>query len=288
MAKPITIPNTFANATTAIPLSQLDTNYSTIVSNFNDAATYSNYAADGGSANTYAITLSGLTTTYLAGTRFQFLASNANTGASTLNVNAQGAKNIFLNGAALTANTIAAGAVVDVVYDGTQFQMISNSANVTSASALLTSDNSWSNTNRFSGNTSNVAIVLTNANERTTIDSSGTASNITYDLANQSVLFYTGNSTAVWNVLFRFSSGTTVNTAIASNTSITAALLSTQGNTAYYNANVFIDGTQVTPRWQGGTAPTSGNANSVDAYTYTIFKRASANFVVIASQTRFA
>ena len=126
MAKPITIPNTFANATTAIPLSQLDNNYSVITASINDANTYSNYAADSGSANAYVVALANVSTTYTAGLRIQFKAANTNSGASTLNVNSQGAKNIYLNNAAVSANVIQANAVIDCIYDGTQFQIISN------------------------------------------------------------------------------------------------------------------------------------------------------------------
>ncbi len=69
---------------------------------------------------------------------------------------------------------------------------------------------------------------------------------------------------------------------------VTIAFLVTQGSTAYYE-NVFqIDGTNVTPKWQGGTAPSAGNASSVDVYTYTITKTASATYTVLASQTKFA
>ena len=288
MAKPITIPNTFANATTAIPLSQLDTNYSTIVSNINDAATYSNYAADSGTANTYAITLSGVTTTYAAGTRFQFKASNANTGASTLNVNAQGTKNIFLNGSAITANTILANAVVDVIYDGTQFQMMSPSANVSSIS--LSSNNNWTGTQTFSGTSSALGAVLTDAAEVATVSATAATGTINYDVTTQSVLFYTTNASANWTVNFRGSSGTSLNTLLSTGQSITVAFLVTNGATAYYNSSVQVDGTTsgVTTRWQDGTAPTAGNASSVDVYAYTIVKTASATFSVFASQTRFA
>jgi hypothetical protein len=62
----------------------------------------------------------------------------------------------------------------------------------------------------------------------------------------------------------------------------------TQGTTAYYNNAVQVDGASVTPKWQGGTAPTSGNASSVDVYSYTIIKTGSAAFTVLASQTKFA
>ena len=70
--------------------------------------------------------------------------------------------------------------------------------------------------------------------------------------------------------------------------SITIAHIVSQGGTAYYN-NVFqIDGSTVTPEWQGGEAPTEGNASSLDTYTYTIIKTASATFTVLAAQTQFA
>ena len=72
--------------------------------------------------------------------------------------------------------------------------------------------------------------------------------------------------------------------------SITVALLSTQGGTAYYNTAVQIDGSTsgVTTEWQGGTAPAAGNASSIDVYVYNIIKTASATFTVLASQTKFA
>ena len=49
-----------------------------------------------------------------------------------------------------------------------------------------------------------------------------------------------------------------------------------------------VDGVSVTPKWQGGTAPTSGNASSIDSYTYVIIKTGSATFTVLASVTKFA
>lgn len=62
---------------------------------------------------------------YAAGQVFRFVAAGANTGAVTLNVNGLGAKAVTKRGAtALAAGDIAAGSVVTVVYDGTQFQML--------------------------------------------------------------------------------------------------------------------------------------------------------------------
>lgn len=128
MTSKVTIPNTFATATTAIPLSQLDANFSNVNAAINNALTFSNYAADTGTANNYAITISGQTTTYAAGLAFQFKAANTNTGASTLNVNAQGVQSIVrTDGSALSAGDILVGSIVSVMYDGVNFQLLSDS-----------------------------------------------------------------------------------------------------------------------------------------------------------------
>jgi hypothetical protein len=85
------------------------------------------YASSTGSANAYVLTLSPVPTALKAGQIFSFLANFGCTGASTLNVNSLGAKNIYkVNGAtALASGDIASGQLVTVAYDGTQFQMLS-------------------------------------------------------------------------------------------------------------------------------------------------------------------
>jgi hypothetical protein len=75
---------------------------------------------------------------------------------------------------------------------------------------------------------------------------------------------------------------------MATGQTVTIAFLVTQGSTAYYASAMTIDGTSVTPKWQGGTAPSVGNASAIDVYTYTITKTASATYTVLASQTKFA
>jgi hypothetical protein len=129
--------------------------------------------------------------------------------------------------------------------------------------------------------------VLTNAAEIATISATAATGTINYDVTTQSVLYYTSNASANWTVNFRASSGTSLNTALATGQSITVAFLVTQGATAYYNNAVQVDGASVTPKYQGGTAWSSGNASGVDIYAYTIVKTASAAFTVFASQTQF-
>lgn len=83
------------------------------------------------------------------------------------------------------------------------------------------------------------------------------------------------------------SSGTSLNTAMSTGQTVTVVFLNTNGATAYYNNAVTIDGNSVTPKYQGGTAWSSGNVSSIDAYTYTIVKTGSATFTVLAAQTQF-
>ena len=64
-------------------------------------------------------------TAYAAGQQFRFKAAGTNTGATTINLNSIGAKTIQKLGAALVAGDITANDMVDIIYDGTQFQMIS-------------------------------------------------------------------------------------------------------------------------------------------------------------------
>jgi len=140
----------------------------------------------------------------------------------------------------------------------------------------------------FAGSSSVEAMKTSNIAEVDTISATAATGTINYDITTQSVLFYTSNASANWTVNFRGSSGTSLNTLMQTGESISATFLVTQGATAYYNSAVTIDGTSVTPKWQGGTAPTSGNASSVDCYTYVIQKTGSATYVVLASQTKFA
>jgi hypothetical protein len=139
----------------------------------------------------------------------------------------------------------------------------------------------------FTGSTSVISSKFVNALEGVTVSATAATGTINYDVTTQSVLYYTTDASANWTVNFRGSSGTSLNTAMATGESITVVFLVTNGATAYYNNVVQIDGTTVTPKWQGVIAPTSGNASSVDAYSYSIIKTGSATYTVFASQIQF-
>lgn len=152
---------------------------------------------------------------------------------------------------------------------------------------LLNADNTWSGTQTFNGTSGKLALKLLNGAEPATISATVATGTINYDICTQSIIYYTSNASANWTVNFRCSSGTTLNTAMATGDVVTVTFLVTQGGTAFYNNVVTVDSGANTPKYQGGTAWSAGNINSVDAYTYAITKTANATFTVFASQTQF-
>jgi hypothetical protein len=135
----------------------------------------------------------------------------------------------------------------------------------------------------------NTGSVLVSPEERTTVSATAATGTVNFDAATQSVLYYTTNASANWTLNIRGTSGTTLNSMLATGDSITVVFLNTNGATAYYPTVYQIDGSAVTPKWQGGTAPSAGNASSIDSYSLTIIKTASTpTYTVLGSQTRFA
>jgi len=143
-------------------------------------------------------------------------------------------------------------------------------------------------TQTFTGSSSALAIVLNDAAETTTVSATAATGTINFDVTTQSVLYYTSNASGNWTLNVRGAGGTSLNTLMSTGQTVTVTFMVTNGGTAYYNSAFQIDGSSVTPKWQGGTAPSSGNASSIDVYTYAIVKTGSGTFTVFASQTKFA
>ena len=129
---------------------------------------------------------------------------------------------------------------------------------------------------------------FTNLTEKVTVAATAATGTINYDTNTQSVIYYTSNAAADWTINFRAASGTTLNSKLAIGEAITLVHLVTIGGAEYRNTVVQVDGSSITPEWQGGEAPTEGNANSIDSYAYTIIKTGDAAFTVLAAQTQFA
>lgn len=143
--------------------------------------------------NTVTAALSGFTT-YATGNAFRFVAAGTNTGAVTLNINSIAAKAITKNGTvALQGGEIQSGQVVNVVYDGTQFQLVDNDR-LTAATVQAST----------SGTSIDFASIPTWA-KRVTLSLAGVSTNGTSALLVQigagavSAVSYVGNATAVQN-----------------------------------------------------------------------------------------
>jgi hypothetical protein len=164
---------------------------------------------------------------------------------------------------------------------GTNVQAYNANTAVTNAAQSFTA------TQTFTGSTTALGAVFQDAAEVTTISATAATGTINFDVTTQSVLYYTTSASANWTVNVRVNGTTSLDTIMYTGQALTVVFLVTQGATAYYNNAVTIDGSSVTPKWQGGVAPTGGNVSGIDTYTYSIIKTASATFTVLASLTQF-
>jgi len=126
--------------------------------------------------------------------------------------------------------------------------------------------------------------------ETANVVASSATGTINIDCKTSTLWFYTSNASANWTLNFRGNSGTTLNSLLAVGQSISVVFINTNGATAYYPSAFQIDTVAVTPKWSGGSAPTVGNVNALDAYSFTIIKTAATpTYTVIAGgAVRFA
>jgi len=184
----------------------------------------------------------------------------------------------------INADTTVGGAIVTGDASGQLALQSAGTTALTAASGNLTVAQKLTAT----GTASIAGMKIGDVLETATVSATAATGTIAYDVTTQAVLYYTTSASANWTVNFRASSGTTLDSLLATGESVTVAFLVTQGATAYYNSAVQVDGASVTPKYQGGTAYAAGNASSVDVYMYTIIKTGSAAFTVFTSQTKFA
>ena len=124
--------------------------------------------------------------------------------------------------------------------------------------------------------------------EKATVSATAATGTVNFDVITQAVLFFTSDASGNFTVNFRGDGSNALNAIMDTGESITCAFLVTNGSSAKFNNAFTIDGASITPKFQGGSAFSAGNANSIDVYTYTIFKTGDAAFTMIAGQTQFA
>jgi hypothetical protein len=250
----------------------------------------------------------------------KYIVFNNTTGSQTLTFGPTGGTGVTLKQGAKTIVYTDGTTMVDVMGDLGDIAMtsITSSGNVSgtniigSANVSGTNLNATSNTISIAGSNPNVTSTTANADillspngvagrvtfngggkiqqlaEKVTTEATAATGTINYDVLTQAVWNFTTDASANWTLNIRGDGSNTLNSIMDTGESITVAHIVSQGGTPYYNSAVQVDGSSVTPEWQGGAAPTAGNASSLDTYTYTIIKTADATFTVLASLTQFA
>jgi hypothetical protein len=162
-----------------------------------------------------------------------------------------------------------------------------NAANVFVGGSVYSSQNLTYFLNPSQGSVLN-SVTLNSAVENVQLIGTPPASSQTVHPSSGSVIFFTTSATNNWTLNITYSATETLGTQLAVGQAMTLAVLTTQGATAYYNTAVQIDGTTVTPQWQG-SAPAAGNPLGVDIYGYLIIKTSSTpTFSVFAAVNGFA
>ena len=131
-------------------------------------------------------------------------------------------------------------------------------------------------------------VILKSPEERWNVSATAATGTVNFDTITSGAWLYTTNASANWTLNVRGDGSNSLDSLLTTGDSITVAFAVTQGATPYYQSAFQIDGSSVTPEWQGGSAPSAGNASSIDVYVFTIIKTASATFTVLGSQTQFA
>jgi hypothetical protein len=116
-----------------------------------------------------------------------------------------------------------------------------------------------------------------------TLPSTGT---IDVDVLTNSIVYNTANATTAVGVNIRGNSATTLNTVMATGQALTATVMITNGPTPQAISGVTVDGVAVTPKMIAG-GDLTGIANSIVAYTFTVFKTGSAAWTVIGSKANY-
>jgi hypothetical protein len=194
------------------------------------------------------------------------------------------ARDLANSAAAFAAVSTTELGFLDGVTSAVQTQIDAKAAS--STAATLTGTQTLTNktlTAPTINNAINTGSVLISPEERTTISATAATGTVNFDAVTQGVLYYTTNASGNWTLNVRGSSGATLNDSLTTGDAITVSFLVTNGSTAYYQTAFNIDGSVVTPKYSGGTAPASGNASAIDVYSYTIVKTASATFTVFGA-----
>jgi hypothetical protein len=196
----------------------------------------------------------------------------------------------ILNDTIVNADISASASIVD-----TKLATISSSGKVSNSATTATDANTAlaivardASGNFIAGKATLATVDVNTVVETASIVAAASTGTINIEFSTNPTVYYTSNATANWTLNVRGTSGVTLNDTLTTGQIATVTFLATNGATPYRPTVFQVDGSAITPKWMGGTAPSAGNASSIDAYTLAIIKTGSAAFTMLASQTRFA
>lgn len=214
--------------------------------------------------NTITLAASRTMTAYAQGDLYTFKAGGTNTGATTLNVDSLGAKDVQFNGAACTGGEIVSGLMYTVVYDGTQFQLL----NASSYPAIDITTLEVTNIKAKDGTAS-----MTLANSTGIVSIPGGRVETTGSLLSSTVGFYDNRSLNVALGLTEIYSFSTGGPTLSGGASVTnfygfhaSGLTQATNNYGFY-ADIAASGTSRYQFYANGSAPSYFGGNTIVSVT---------------------
>lgn len=127
------------------------------------------------------------------------------------------------------------------------------------------------------------------AKEKTVISATIPASTTNFDVLSGAINYYTTSMNANITLNVRGNSTTTFNSITSIGDSVTIALVTTSGATAYIPSTFRIDSVTITPKWSGNIAPLPSllQTSGINSYTYTIIKTAVSTYTVLGSYSGY-
>lgn len=192
---------------------------------------------------------------YSTGIIYRFYAHADNTGAATLNINLLGAKSILSqHGEPLTAGKIKAGKVIELVYNGTSFELISNEVH----DPKFTGNTSLANLSVSGSSTLASSISMTGANQGLELGPPGTTNTPFID-------FHSGASSTDYDARIIASGGTAG--AGGGSLEFTCATLTKGGSTIWHAGNDGSGSTLDSDLLDGQHGSYYQNASNINAGT---------------------
>jgi hypothetical protein len=130
----------------------------------------------------------------------------------------------------------------------------------------------------------NIIQVLESAN----IFATAVGGNVNIDIGVNTSYFFSSNTTANVTFNLRGTSSASFDSTVGIGQTASVAIALKQGATKY-KANVYIDGVLQTPYWLGNSSPgyATTQQQSIDVYTYTVFKTAASTYSILAANSNF-